>query len=106
MDIKIRVKVLEGGTAPIKMTYGSAGYDCYARYMRREGDYVTYGLGFAIEIPDGYVGILAMRSSVYLTGMTLPNAIGIIDSDFRGELTAKFLASPDAHPYEAGERVC
>lgn len=49
-----------------------------------------YYIGFAIEIPDGYVGLIFLRSSVYRTLLSMPNCVGVIDSDFLGELTARF----------------
>lgn len=51
---------------------------------------VVYGFGLAFEIPKGYVGLIFPRSSNYKTGMWLTNAVGVIDSGFRGEVTAKF----------------
>ena len=43
--------------------------------------------GLAVAIPEGYVGIVAVRSSMGIRrGITLSNAIGVIDSDYRGPL--------------------
>lgn len=43
--------------------------------------------GLAVAIPEGYVGIIAVRSSMGVRhGITLSNAIGVIDSDYRGPL--------------------
>lgn len=50
----------------------------------------VYGFGLAFEIPKGYVGLIFPRSSNYKTGMLLTNAVGVIDSGYRGEVTAKF----------------
>lgn len=105
--MKIRVKTVEGGRMPQRMTSGSAGFDCYARSVFYDGKSHLYNLGFSIEIPEGYVGLLFPRSSVYRTGLLLPNCVGVIDSDFRGELTARFYhdTSRDYHPYVVGDRV-
>lgn len=51
---------------------------------------VVYGFGLAFEIPKGYVGLIFPRSSIYKTGMWLTNAVCVIDSGYRGEVTAKF----------------
>ena len=48
-----------------------------------------FKLGFAVAIPQGYVGILAPRSSTGTKdGLCLTNTIGVIDSDYRGEMMA------------------
>ncbi len=45
------------------------------------------GTGIAVEIPVGYVGILSIRSSIGAKlGVSMANCIGIIDSDYRGEV--------------------
>lgn len=105
--MKIRVKTVEGGRMPKRMTSGAAGFDCYARSVFFDGKSHLYNLGFSIEIPEGYVGLLFPRSSVYRTGLLLPNCVGVIDSDFRGELTARFYQDKnrDFRPYVVGDRV-
>lgn len=51
---------------------------------------ITYSLGLAIEIPDGYVGLLFPRSSICKTSLDLSNSVGVIDSGYRGEVKAVF----------------
>lgn len=65
-----------------------------------------YGCGLAVEIPEGYVGLLFPRSSVYRTGMVMSNCVGVIDSGYRGEIMAKFYESDSENtkPYGRGER--
>ena len=51
------------------------------------GGQVVVPTGLAVAIPEGYVGIVAVRSSMGIRrGITLSNAIGVIDSDYRGPL--------------------
>jgi dUTP pyrophosphatase len=46
------------------------------------------GCGFAIEIPEGYLGAIAPRSGLaYKYGLTVLNAWGVIDSSYRGEVS-------------------
>ena len=45
-------------------------------------------LGVAVEIPEGYVMLLIPRSSTWKTPLRMPNSIGVIDSDYRGEVCA------------------
>lgn len=107
--MRVRVRIEKGGRMPERKTAGAAGFDCYARSVELDGDWWVYHLGFAVEIPDGYVGLIFLRSSVYRTGLSLPNCVGVIDSDFRGELTARFSFCDDKEdsiPYGIGDRVC
>lgn len=50
----------------------------------------VYGFGLAFEIPEGYAGFIFPRSSNYKSGQLLTNCVGIVDSGYRGEVTAKF----------------
>lgn len=51
---------------------------------------VVYGFGLAFEIPEGYAGFIFPRSSNHKSRMLLTNSVGIVDSGYRGEVTAKF----------------
>jgi len=77
-----------------RATNGSAGYDLTACTQSFDGSTLTVFLGVVVEIPDGYVGLLIPRSSTYKKyGLTLSNSVGVIDSDYRGELMATFTTS-------------
>ena len=63
--------------------------------------------GIAAAIPEGHVGIMAVRSSMGAkNGITLANGIGVIDSDYRGQLHASLFNTNDT-PYtvQSGDRV-
>jgi dUTP pyrophosphatase len=47
-------------------------------------------MGIALEIPEGFVGLVFPRSSIRKTGLQLSNSVGVIDSGYRGELQATF----------------
>ena len=66
---------------------------------------VTFGIGLAVEIPEGHVGLLFPRSSVYKSGLTLTNSVGVIDSGYRGEIMMKFQVSSISNMYKVGDRV-
>ena len=51
---------------------------------------VVYGFGLAFEIPEGYAGFIFPRSSNHKSELLLTNSVGIVDSCYRGEVTAKF----------------
>ena len=48
------------------------------------------GFGGLFEIPEGYAGFIFPRSSNHKSGLLLTNSVGILDSCYRGEVTAKF----------------
>ena len=63
--------------------------------------------GIAAAIPEGYVGIMAVRSSIGVkNGINLANGIGVIDSDYRGQMHVTLYNTTDA-PYtvQCGDRI-
>lgn len=90
--IEVKIKLLDGGIMPERKTKGAGAFDCYAREDVFVGEKpVLIGLGFAIEIPEGYHAEIVPRSSIGLnTNLRQPNSVGIIDSDYRGEVKAMY----------------
>ena len=93
--VKINIELLEGGVIPVKSTEGAAALDCFAREVNwdRDKGYIQVPLGFKMEIPEGYCAKLFPRSSVSNLLLHLANSVGIIDSDYRGEVAARFYPS-------------
>ena len=71
---------------------------------------ITYGLGIALEIPDGFVGLIFPRSSIRKYDLALTNCVGVIDSGYRGELQATFNKINHhkirVDDYKVGDRIC
>lgn len=90
MEIKIK-RVRESAQLPTKAHTTDAGFDLYAdtKHFDEHGNTV-YGTGVAMEIPEGYVGLIFPRSSNASKDLLLSNAVGVIDSGYRGEIMAKF----------------
>lgn len=66
--------------------------------------YVT--LGLAMEIPKGYMLMLAPRSSMSKTPLVIPNSFGVIDADYRGEIKGIFKnTSDDEYLIQKGDRL-
>ena len=110
MDIKFK-RLSEKGVMPTRATKGSAGYDLTCARITTElnecGQIIlVYHTDIAIEIPEGYEGQLRPRSSISKKSLRMCNAPGTIDSDYRGEITAKFNTTTDVVPavYKEGER--
>lgn len=68
---------------------------------------LSYSTGLAVEIPDGYVGLIFPRSSIYKYTMSLSNSVGVIDSGYRGEIKFKFRIPSSKYftYYREGERI-
>lgn len=90
--MNVNIKILnENAKAP---TYGSscsAGADLYAcldsEVFILPHETVMIPTGVAMEIPDGYVGLVYARSGLALKmGLAPANKVGVIDSDYRGEI--------------------
>jgi len=73
-----------GDHAPEVATKGSAGLDLFVNSL--SDDRLTIGTGVHVEIPKGWVGLLVPRSSWGVKGFSLANTVGVIDSDYRGEI--------------------
>lgn len=92
MSNKLYVKKLrEGAMLPKRETVGSAGYDlcCLTEeaitVLPNERKLIPTGI--AIEIPECTVGLVYSRSGLSLKhGIHMANDVGVIDSDYRGEL--------------------
>lgn len=104
------IEVKSEGVLPTKATDGSAGFDLYSTRITQERDnsnkpVFVYHTDIAIEIPKGYVGLLFHKSGVSKRSILLCNCVGVIDSDYRGEIMAKMKVTTDAVPtiYAIGE---
>jgi dUTP pyrophosphatase len=89
----VRVKKLdERATVPTYGTEFSAGADLYAVCDRDKieippHETVLIHTGLAFEIPEGFVGLVFARSSLGTKrGLAPANKVGVIDSDYRGEV--------------------
>lgn len=70
----------------IRHTEGAAGFDlCSTVDIHPTFGILTVPTGIAVEIPKGYVGLLSIRSSM-ARYMHMMDGVGIIDSDYRGEI--------------------
>lgn len=108
--MKVKFKKLNpNAETPCKAHPADAGFDLSATSCTTdEFGNVVYGTGIAVEIPDGHVGLVFPRSSICKHNLLLTNSVGVIDSNYRGEITAKFTATagntlPDLYTF--GDRI-
>ncbi len=98
MEIDVKIKLSRGAQMPEYATAGSAALDLRAAL---EGGRVVIAPGERAMIPTGIaispgrsdvVAIIAARSGLGAKkGITLANGIGVIDSDYRGEISVTLL---------------
>lgn len=106
---KMNVKVMDGSELPRYEDEGDAGFDMrLTEDCRLEPNArAIIGLGCAVEIPSGCVGLLFPHSGLANNGVTLVHGIGIIDSYYRGEVIAPLVnLSCDIVNLPKGSRVC
>lgn len=113
MEVKVKIKrLVSEAVMPRRAHASDAGWDLVAVSRKWDSDgAVVYGTGLAMEIPEGYVGLVFPRSSVAKKDLVLSNCVGVIDSGYRGEVMAKFkLLDPlvkhdEYHWYDIGNRI-
>ena len=103
-------RLSEGARPPTRAHDGDAGYDLHASEAATIGPArrASVGTGIAIELPDGYAGLVLPRSGLAAKhGITLPNAPGLIDAGYRGELRVLLLNTDLEEPFEVepGDRI-
>lgn len=103
----MKIKLLNGAKCPKFGREGDAGYDLFLTepVTFSPHEVTCIDTGVCVELPSGYAGLLAMRSSVCKTGMIIQQPL--IDSNYRGEIhTLVYNPTDEAFSYGAGDRIC
>lgn len=110
MQLKFK-KLSEKAVLPVRAHKTDAGMDLTATSITTQINecgqlMLVYHTDLAVEIPEGYVGLLFPRSSVYKKSLAQTNSVGVIDAGYRGEIMAVFKTTTDVVPavYKEGER--
>ena len=105
--MKVQIKKLNvNSVMPKYANKGDAGLDLTVTECEQiDNEHIKYKFGIAIKIPDGYVGLIFPRSSIYKQRQILSNSVGVIDSQYIGEITAIMIGTTDTS-YKVGERAC
>ncbi len=90
MELKIK-KLNKSAVIPSYGSASAAGADLYAceggEVTIKSGETKLIHTGIAMEIPEGYVGLVYARSGIAVKrGLAPANKVGVIDSDYRGEI--------------------
>ena len=103
----MKIKLFKDITLPLKKRASDAGWDIFLPedVTFKAHELTTVDLGFGVQLPEGYAGLFAMRSSVCKTGMSIQ--MPLIDQGYRGELHLLIQNSTDKdYTYKKDERVC
>ena len=89
--LNLPISYVKLSTDAVKPEYsqdGDAGMDLTATSFRVTDTFLEYGTGIAVQIPENHVGLLFPRSSITKSapGVSLKNSVGVIDSNYRGEI--------------------
>ena len=105
LNVKVK-KLHESAVIPSYARLGDAGLDLTSTSLTTTDTNYVYGTGLAFEIPEGYVGLLFPRSSIYKTDLIMTNSVGVIDSGYRGEVKIIFSRlGEQPGVYQIGERI-
>lgn len=110
LNVKIK-KLHPNAVIPTYAKPGDAGLDLtsISWEISHVMSQITYKTGLSIEIPEGYVGLIFPRSSIYKTSLVLSNSVGVIDSGYRGEIGAVFnldrIDKVGYSTYSRGDRI-
>ena len=110
--VKVNIKKLnENATIPTYGSQFSAGADLYAcneeSIVIKPHQTVLVKTGIALEIPEGYAGLIYARSGIATKrGLAPANKVGVVDSDYRGEvMVALHNHSSIVQEIEPNERI-
>ena len=110
-DEIVEVKVYAEGALPVQATPGAAGWDLSARIgvplRLKPGGRAEVPTGLWLAIPTGYEGQVRPRSGLAREyGVTVTNAPGTVDSDYRGEVRVLLVNhGPQAVIIKPGDRI-
>jgi dUTP pyrophosphatase len=98
------------GHVPKQARAGDAGLDLDATedHLLQPGERKTIGTGVAVEIPEGYAGLVLPRSGLATRyGLTLINSPGLIDPGYRGEILVAVVNQDPSQPVKVnrGDRI-
>jgi dUTP pyrophosphatase len=106
MEVKIK-KLHKGAVVPVYATDGSGAFDLFCTNQSSVLPTGYFQTGLSFEIPKGYTLLLFSRSGHgFSKDIRLANCVGVIDSDYRGELKIKLTNDGVHHQvFKAGDRI-
>jgi dUTP pyrophosphatase len=93
---------------PEYKTDGAACFDLASNetHTFNHNELYVLGTGLSAEIPSGYCILVFARSSLGIKKLIIPNSVGVIDSDYRGEIKVPIISlNEDSITIEKGQRI-
>lgn len=103
----MKIKLFKNVQLPQKSHLPDCGLDCFIpeSFELKPLETKTIGLGFGIQVPEGFAGMLVPRSSIAEKGLIIQTSI--IDPDYTGEIHLIITnCSNNVVKIEEGQRVC
>lgn len=96
---KVKVNAETPEFIPVRAHPWDAGADLKSSedHTLLPGEQHMYDTGVAIAIPPSFVGLVFNRSSQGKKGITIPNSVGVIDSEYRGNVKVLLRNDSNAH---------
>ena len=102
-------RIHDDALLPVQGSDLAAGFDLHSveRVEVKKGTTEMLPTGLILAIPPGWEGQVRCRSGLGKRGLILPNGVGTIDADYRGELMvlAHWIGEADSFVVEKGERI-
>jgi len=109
MDVKFKT-LSDVAKIPEKAHPSDAGFDLFCSGFNYPPSidsilFIEATTGIALEIPEGYVGLVFPRSSISNTRHMMRNSVGVIDSGYRGEIKLRFSVDDSDTKYKIGDKI-
>ncbi len=108
--VEVRIaRIHPDALLPVQGSDLAAGFDLHSveQIEIKKGATEMLPTGLVLAIPAGWEGQVRCRSGLGKKGLILPNGVGTIDADYRGELMvlAHWIGKQDSFVVEKGERI-
>ena len=109
-NVEVRIaRIHPDAVLPVQGSDLAAGFDLHSveKIEVKKGTTELLPTGLVLAIPPGWEGQVRCRSGLGKKGLILPNGVGTIDADYRGELMvlAHWIGEGDSFVVEKGERI-
>lgn len=95
-----------GGSAAFDLRWFDPDWEIDKELPISSGDPKLLPTGIMVKIPRGYHGRVSLRSCMWDRGLVMPNGVGVIDSDYRGEINIPVASLPGPKSYiHNGQRI-
>lgn len=102
----IKIKRTLEEALPPSVSYGSRGLDLYnpgPAFTMFPQEIKKLDIGWAVQLPEGHIGMIVPRSGLGTRGLVLANTVGIVDDDYRASVIVPLFNRNDTTRVTIGE---